>query len=159
MENFIESIPSVCEDIIYQLINKNIDKEKISFEKQIELKDGISVITSITSRENLFQIMISFSEELAKNIASLIKGKVPVVIIDSQVKEIIMEISKLIISNSMIYLEDYDELCLPSPPWLIEAKDIVYSTGRSIITFRFKLMEEEFVIAIVTRDKRKGDLI
>lgn len=154
MENFIKSIPVVCEDIISQLINQDIKKEKISFEKQLELKDSIAVITSIRSKKNSFQIIVNFSEDLAKSISSLVNGGVPVVIMDNQAKQIIMEISKLIIANSIIYLEDYDERCLPSPPCLVESKNIIYNTDEAMTTLKFKLMNEPLTIAIVTVDER-----
>lgn len=149
MKNFIESLIIVSKDIMIQLLGEKVKLEKISFVKQFRIKESINMITSIRSEKNSFQIIINYSEELAKKISSTINGGIPIVQMDCQSKEAIIEISKLIVSNAIIDLDDYDETCTVSPILLVESSDMKYSADEDIAVLKFVLMEELLTILIV----------
>lgn len=153
MLNFIESISDTSKDVIHQLMNEEIKFKESGVSKQFKSKENVSILSSLISERSSFQILINFSEELVKKISTLVNGGLPIVLIDLKSKEIIMEISKLIISNSVLYLEDYDETCKVSPPIIIEGDNITYSTS-GLVSFReFKLMNEELSIVIFPVDE------
>lgn len=154
--NFIECMSDTSKDVIHQLINEEIITEKTGISKRFETKEDISIISSLISDKKSFQIMINFSEELVKKISTLVNGGIPIVLIDIKSKQIIMEISKLIISNSVLYLDDYDETCRVSPPVIIEGSDITYSTDGLVSYREFDFMNEEFSIAIFPVDMTTG---
>lgn len=148
MINFIETISETSKDVIHQLMNEEIRLKKTGVSKQFHLKENISIISSLISEELSFQIMINFSEELVKKIVTLINGGMPIVLIDIKSKHIIMEISKLIISNSLLYLDEYDETFRVSPPVIIEGIDTTY-TSDGLASYReFKFMDEDFIITM-----------
>lgn len=155
MVNFIETISQISKDIIHQLINEDIQIQKTLTRKQLNLKENIGVISSYTSCDNSFQIVINFSEELVKKISSLVHNGAPIVIIDDESKHIVMEIAKLIMSNSIMSLDAYDEIGLLSSPFIIEASNVTYSANGLVNFTEYKLMNEKLTIAILPIDKIK----
>ena len=153
MTDFIKLISDTSKDIIYQLINEEMEIEKRETTKELELQEAISVVSSFMSKKNSFQIIISFSDELVKKISSASLGGLPIVTIDSESKYIVMEISKLIISNSVIFLDEYDECCLLSNPIIIDGDNITYSTDGVVKYIDFNLMNEKLTIAIFQQEK------
>lgn len=148
MKNFIQLISHTSKDIIYQLINEEIETNKIETNQQLKLQETISVVSGFTTKNSSVQISISFSQELVKKISSRLNDGMPIVTIDSESKRIVMEISKLIISNSVIFLEGYDDLCVLSQPFIIEGSNTIYSSGGVVTYIDLNLMNEQFNIAI-----------
>lgn len=148
MINFIETISETSKDVIHQLMEEEITPKKTGISKLFHVKESISVISSLISENISFQITINFSEELVKKIVSLVNGGMPIVLIDIKSKHIIMEISKLIISNSLLYLDEYDETFRVSPPIIMESIDTTYSTDGLVSYREFELMDEDFIITI-----------
>ena len=149
MENIITAVSDTSMDIIYQLINKEMKVEKTAISKQLQLKENISVISGFVSSKRAFQIAVNFSEDLVKKIYSHFYNGLPLVLIDDESKHIVMEISKLIISNSVICLDDYDEFCSLSPPFIIEGNDMIYSANGLVSFMEFNLMDELLTIAVL----------
>lgn len=155
MLNIINSITDTSKDIIFQLIDEEILIGETKFTRQLELKENISIITSFTSKKKSFQISINFSQDLVRKISSLVQEGVPIVLIDEESKHIVMEISKLIISNSIICLEYYDQDCFLSPPIIIEGEKMKCSTNGLVGYIEYELMNEKFTISIFPIDKEK----
>lgn len=153
MVNFIESMADTSKDVIHQLMDEEITAKKSGISKEFKTKETISIISSFISDEKSFQIMMNFSDELVKKISTLVNNGVPIVLIDDKSKQIIMEISKLIISNSVLYLDDYDESCRVSPPVIIDGTESITYNTNGLVSYReFKLMDEEFSLAIFPVD-------
>ncbi len=149
MENIIQSISETSVEIIHQLIHQEMVVKKTAISKKLQLKENISVISGFVSSKRSFQIAVNFSEELVKKIYSHFYNGLPLVLIDDESKHIIMEISKLIISNSIICLDDYDEFSSLSPPCIIEGSDMTYSSNGLVSFMEFNLMGEELTIAVL----------
>lgn len=153
MVNFIQTISQASKLIIHELINEEIKIEKTCIGRQLKLKENIGVISSYNTSKESFQIAINFSEELVKKISSLVHNGAPLVIIDEESKHIVMEIARLIMSNSIISLDECYEVGYLSSPFIIAGSDLTYSANGLVNFMEYRLMNEKLTIAILPIDK------
>lgn len=149
MVNYINALVESSKNIINQMTGENLTLKNIRTKEEVRSQETLTVISGICNKDKSFQIMLNYTEILAKNISSIVKGGIPIAILDEESKYIIIEISKMIISNSIIQCENKIEDIYVIQPSLIKANNLSYNTEGLITTLEFELLEEDMKILIM----------
>lgn len=91
------------------------------------------------------QVMISFSEEVSKKIASHVMGGLPIITIDDTTKATLVDMSNTIIGTAVSSLYNFGIALDVTPPVTIWSKEAIYSLTNYAITSIPLISGEEII--------------
>ncbi len=139
-------------DIMVQMAKIDMNQEKPFVKKGINLEDNIGVVIGFTGQIK-GQVVISFSEDIGKQIASNMMGGMPVAEIDDMAKSAISELGNMILGNSATSLYDLGIKVDITPPSILKGKDMKLSSfGQTIVCIPFDTEGEKVELNISVKE-------
>ncbi|WP_425448568.1 chemotaxis protein CheX [Dethiothermospora halolimnae] len=151
---YVNPFLTASKDILVQVGNIALEQKKPFMRKDISLIDSIAVVVGVTG--NLKgQIVINFTEETGKKLASNMMGGMPVATLDEMAKSAISELGNMIMGNASTKLFDIGIKTDITPPSILAGKEMVYSIkGQDIMCVPFEFEEETIEINISVKENK-----
>jgi len=148
-QELIEPFAKSGKDLLLQILNLEVKEEESYIVQEIKTQNYISVIIGLSGFVKGW-VIINYSEEIGKKIASSMMNWIPIIILDDQVKNSICEISTMIVGNAIAKIYDSGVAIDLIPPILVYGEDISYNGNHKEITcLPFKIQNERVEINIL----------